>query len=671
MEDGSSGSIDGRIAEVRLKTEMPNRLDAAARGKIAAALAKVLDDASVAGVVLSAPDGRFPPANDPGGEGPSLSDLCRFIEDAKKPVAAAIGQAALGPGCDIALAAHYRFAANEAVVGYPEVRLGLVPEAGGTQRLPRLVGAGPALDILLSGRAVPAARAVKTGAIDGAVDGDPVAHAVRYVQGLAETGAAPEPTRARTRRLRDAAGYLAACRDRREEVDDGRLEAPRRMIDCVEAALLLPFDEGLALEAATRADLMTGPEARALAHMSRAEAMRIVPKALRETTPREVKVLGVVGAGRIGTELSLTALASGYDVVLSERDEARLEEAVLTIIEATDAEVDAGRLTAAEGKTRIARLAGDFGTEALSKADFVIEAMADTGGAPEEVVPALDGAMKAGAVLAITSIEGNLTDLAGATSRAADVLGLRVFPPLRRFRAAELRQGKATAPVAGTTAWNVLRRLSRIPVISAGPSVSDAIAAAYFGAADWCLMVGASVEEIDRAMRGWGARVGPYEARDLAGGGRVPSALPGGLDAALWHAGKRYYSYRPNGTRAGPDPGIGAILEAARKRGGFERRPVAAGEIVERCLAAMANAGARAVRERRVGRAMEIDVFAVHGLGLPRWRGGPLMSADLEGLLKLQKRLRRFAGDVPGLWTPDPLLGTLIKNGKRFGSLNG
>jgi len=669
MEDGSSGKVDGRVAEVRLKTEAPNRLDAASRGKIAAALTKVFSDDSVAGVVLSAPEGRFPPANDPAGEGPSLSDLCSMIESAPKPVAAAIGQGALGPGCDIALAAHYRFAEEKAVIGYPEVRLGLVPEAGGTQRLPRLIGAEAALDVLLSGRALTAPLAAKAGLVDAIAEGDPVAHAVRFLQARVAAGDAPEPTRSRTRHLRNAAGYLAVCRARREVIDDSPLTAPQRVIDCVEAALLLPFDEGLALEAETRAELMSGPQARALAQISRAEAMRIAPKSLREAKPRPVGTLGILGAGRNGTELALAALAADLRVVLSERDEARLEEAVLTIIEATDAEVDAGRLTPEDGKARIARLSGDFGLDGLAGADLVIEAVSDTGRAAADVIGGLDAALKAGAVLAVTG-PGDFSEMAASTTRAEDVIGLRVFPPLRRFRAAEIRQGRATSPVAGATLWAAMRKLGRMPVITAGDAVADALSAALNGAADWCLMLGAGVDQIDRAMRAWGARLGPFEARDLAGGGRVASALPGGLDAALWQAGKRYYAYRPNGARAGPDAGIEAILDAARQRGGFERRPVEDDEIVARCLAAMANAGAKAVRERRVGRPQEVDMLGVHGLGLPRWRGGPLTAADLDGLLTLERRLERFARDVPGLWTPDPLIGSLIKNGKRFGSLN-
>lgn len=671
MEDASTGTTSGRIAEVRLKTETPHRMVGTDRAKIAAALEKVFADPEVAAIVLSAPEGRFPAANDPGGDGPSLADLCRLIESAPKPLAAAIGQGALGPGCDIALAAHFRFAAEAAVLGYPEVRLGLVPEAGGTQRLPRLAGAEAALDVLLSGRAVPAAMAAKLGMIDAAVAGDPVAHAVRHVQGQAAAGATPQPTRSRTHRLRDAAGYLAICRTRREAVEDSRLSAPTRMIDCVEAALLLPFDEGMALEAETRAELMAGAEARALAHMSRAEAMRIAPKSLREARARPVETLGILGGGRLGTELALAALGAGLFVVLCERDEERLEEAVLTIIEATDAEVEAGRLTAEEGKARIARLSGDFGLAALEPADLVVEALADTGGGAAAALAGLDGAMRAGAVLALTSPDADLASLAPDMSRASDVLGLRLFPPLRRFRAAELRQGRETSAVAGATVWEVLKRLGRMPVITAGAAVSDALASAFFGAADWCLLAGAGADEVDRAMREAGARVGPFEARDLAGGGRVASALPGGLDRALWAAGKRYYTYRPNGTRAGPDAGVAAILDAARSRGGFASRTVEAEEIVARCLLAMANAGAAAVRERRVARPAEVDMLAVHGLGLPRWRGGPLMGADIDGLLSVEKRLKRFAGDVPEIWTPDPLIGTLLKNAKRFGSLNG
>ncbi len=671
MQDGATGTLDGRVAEIRLKTEVPNRLDAASRSRLVSALTKVLDDPSVSAIVLSGNDGRFPAANDPAGDGPSLADLCAFIEGAKKPVAAAVGHSALGPGFDIALAAHFRFANEKAALGYPEIRLGLVPEAGGTQRLPRLAGAEVALDILLSGRAIEARTAEKAGLVDGCVDADPVSHAVRFVGANAASGTAPEPTRAKTKRLRDAAGYLAACRTKREMVEDGRLQAPRRMIDCVEAALLLPFEEGLALEATTRADLIVGNEAKALAHMSRVEAMRVPPKVLSGATERTVDAVGIVGAGRIGTELSLAALRAGLSVVLAERDEARLEEAVLTIIEATEAEAQAKRISSDDAKSRIERLTGTFGLDPLANADVVIETVTDTGRKTADVLSELDEAMKAGAVLALTGFGDDLTDHAATTSRASDVIGLRVFPPLRRFRSAELRQAKQSSPVTGATTWSLLQKLSRMTVISSGPSVSDAMAAAWYGAADWCLMAGSTVEEIDRALRSWGAKLGPFEARDLAGGGRVASALPGGLDQALWAAGKRYYTYRSNGTRAGADAGISAILDAARDRGGFSRRPVEADEIVARCVAAVVNAGARAIRERRVARPAECDLIAVHGLGLPRWRGGPMMGADLDGLVKVDKRMQRLSKDVPGLWDPDPLLGALIKNGKRFGSMNG
>lgn len=671
MEDGAQAAVEGRVAEIRLKTDVPNRFDAVSRARILGALQKVFDDDAVAAVVLSAPDGRFPAANVPSGDGPSLGALCAAIEDGPKPVAAAIGHSALGPGLDLALAAHFRFAGEAAVLGYPEIRLGLVPEGGGTQRLPRLAGAGGALDVLLTGRVVTAAAAEKAGFLDGTVRDDPVGHAVRFVGANAASGVLPEKTRKKTKRLRDAAGYLSACRARREQIEDDRLAAPRRMIDCVEAALLLPFDEGLALEASTRADLLAGREARALAHMSRVEAMRVAPKVLSGATARKVETLGIIGAGRMGTELTLAALRSGFSVVLSERNEERLEEAVLTIIEATEAEADAGRVSREEAKARIERLTGDFGFEPLANADLAIEALSDSDGDPSAILADLDASLKAGAVMALTGFGEDLTDHAALTSRPNDVIGLRFFAPLRRFRAAELRQAKQSSPVTGATTWAFLKRLARLTVITSGGPVTDAMIAAWYGAADWCLMAGATVEEIDGALTAWGAKQGPFEARDLSGGGRVNSALKGGLDQALWSAGKRYYAYRPNGTRAGADPGINAILNAARDRGGFDRRPVAPEEIVARSLAAVVCAGAKAVRERRVARPAEVDLLAVHGLGIPRWRGGPLMCADLDGLLTLEKRMKRFAEDVPELWAPDPLLSALIKNGKRFSSLNG
>ena len=671
MEDGAQAAVEGRVAEIRLKSDVPNRLDAKAREKVFGALRKVKDDPAVAAVVLSGPEGRFPASNDPAGDGPSLSELCAEIESFPKPVAAAIGHSAFGPGLDLALSAHFRFAGASAVLGFPEIRLGLVPEAGGTQRLPRLVGAEAALEIFLSGRGTPAKLAEKIGVLDGVSADDAVGHAVRFVGANAASGTAPEPTRSKTKQLRNAAGFLSACRAKREVVEDDRLDAPRRLIDCVEAALLLPFDEGVAFEASTRADLMVGREARALAHMSRVEAMRQAPKVLSSAQPRSVETLGVVGAGRMGTELTLASLRAGFSVVLSERNEERLEEAVLTIIEATEAESEAGRISSEDAKARIERLTGDFGFEPLGRADLVVETVTDSGGTTNDVLSDLDGAMKAGAVLALTGVGDSLTEQASVITRGNDVIGLRLFPPLRRFRAAEMRQAKQSSPVAGATTWEFLNRLSRFTVITSGAPVSDDLIAAAYGAADWCLMAGSTVEEIDSAMKTWGARLGPFEARDLAGGGRITSALQGGLDQALFAAGKRYYTYRSNGARDGADPGITAILNAARERGGFSRRPVEPEEIISRTLAAVVNAGARAVRQRRVSRPAEVDLLVVHGLGFPRWRGGPLMTADLDGLLPLEKRMKRFTKDVPDLWEPDMLLSALIKNGKRFGSLNG
>ncbi|MEM9709777.1 MAG: 3-hydroxyacyl-CoA dehydrogenase NAD-binding domain-containing protein [Pseudomonadota bacterium] len=671
MEGGAEAKEERRVVGIRLDTETPHRLDGKERAKIAGAIETVVADDTISGVVLAASDGRFPVANDPTGEGPSLSALCALIERCPKPVAAAIGASAQGPGLDLALAAHFRLAAPTATIGYPDVRLGLVPEGGGTQRLPRILGASTALDILLSGRPVPAAALAKSDLFDEISDGDPLEAAIGFVTVRAASGPAPEPTRSRTKGLRDAAGFLSACRTKREQVDLGPLEAPRRMIDCVEAALLLPFDEGIALEAQTRAELMAGPEAKALAQMSRAEAMRVAPKALTTATARPVETIGVFGAGRLGTELALASLTAGFHVILAERDEARLEEAVLTIIEANDAEIEAGRITVEDGKARIARLSGDFNLDGLARADLVVEALADTGRDPDAEIGALDAAMKAGAVLALTSTGAALGEMAARTTRSADVVGLRFFPPLRKFPAAELRQARESGPVAGATLWGVLKKLNRMTVISGGPAVADALAAAWYGAADWCLMTGAGVEEIDGAFHDWGARMGPFEARDLAGHGRVTSALPGGLDAALWQAGKRYYTYRPNGTRGPADAGVAAILDAARARGGFDRRTVPADEIVARGVAAIANAGAKAVRQRQIARPAEADLLAVHGLGLPRWRGGPLIAADIEGLLKTKKRLDAFAYDVATLWEADLLFETLMKNGKKFANLNG
>ncbi|MDE3028584.1 MAG: enoyl-CoA hydratase/isomerase family protein, partial [Paracoccaceae bacterium] len=586
---------------------------------------------------------------------PSLPDLCNLIEACAKPVIAAIQGRALGGGLELALAAHVRIALSNAKVGLPEVTLGILPGAGGTQRAPRLVGGEAALRLILGGKPLRATDAQAIGLLDGVVEDGLVEAAIALAREMAADGKPLVPTRARNDGFRDPAAYEAAIAAARaaqaKAVANPDLPAPSRIVDCIEAALLLPFDAGLAFERSAFDDCLGSIGARGLRHAFLAERRTSkIPEA--GTPPRSIAHVGVIGGGLMGAGIIVSLLGAGFAVSLVERNHESLVAGLERIADIHENAMTKGRMTSAARDEQWARLKGSADIATLAEVDLVIEAASEDEAIKTALFRQLDTVVKPGAILATNTSYLDINTLAAATSRPGDVVGLHFFSPAHIMRLMEVVVGDQTAPDVVTAGFALAARLGKIAV-RAGVCdgfIGNRILTAYRAAADFTLEDGASPAEIDAAMRAFGKALGPYQVSDMAGldiswarrkrlaPTRDPKARYVAIADRLCEAGRfgqksgaGYYSYA-EGRGGKEDPTTQTIIDAERTAKGITPRSFTAEEIQRRCLVAMANEGARILQEGIALRPSDIDVVLLSGYGYPRWRGGPMQSADEIGL---------------------------------------
>jgi len=649
---------DGGIVRISIDNPPGNALSPAVRQALWDALETAEADADLRVILLEAEGPEFSIGTDIADEGaaqrpPSLSDLCDRVEACAKPVVAVLQGDALGGGFELALAAHYRLALEGAYVGLPEVTLGMVPGAGGTQRLPRLAGGAAALDILLTGQPVPAAEAQAMGIIDRAARGAAGAAAIAYAGELLETGAGPRPTRDRRAGLRDAGGYMAAVQHHRGRLAGPDVPAPGRIVDCVEAALLLPFDAGLAYERAAAEDCAASAPAQALRHAALAErrAARIPERA--QAAPRPVRHVGLVNAG---SDLAVLALEAGLPVTLVAPDPGAVADGIGRLYEAGVAQ---GRLSDAQRNARLAGLTASADPAALAGVDLVIAAWPPDRAVTDRLAP--------GTVLALTGSTGDVE----TGYDPACVAGL-YLPTGARL--AEVLVGAESSARTVATLFEALGTLGMTAVRSMGVRVGPAVNAAMLRAAADMLAQGGSPYRIDAALRGFGFELGPYERLDRDGMVARAGALGQALEERGWTgraAGRGFYRYDREAEPRAEDPKVLALLDVHQSESGRPQRSFTADEIVQRIMAAAANAGARLVAAGRVLRPSDIDAAMILGQGFPRWHGGPMMTADQTGLLTVKRTLDILSEEDPEFWAPAPLFADLIKNGRRFADMNG
>ena len=624
---------------------------------------------------------------------PALPDVCNRIEACRKPVIAAIHGAALGGGLEVALAAHYRVAVAGAKLGLPEVQLGLLPGAGGTQRTPRLIGAEAALSLMLSGRHAGVQEALKLGLVDrvGASD-DVLAEGLAYAQELL---AAHAPVR----RTRDAQG-LANREAAQAAIDAARADtakksrglfSPLKIVDCVQAALNESFDEGLRFERKQFLECLESPQRAGLVHAFFAE--REVQKApeTKSSTPRALESVGVIGGGTMGAGIAVAVLDAGLPVTMIERDDASLARGRAHVEKVYDGLIAKGRMTPEAKAQILARFTGSTSYDALAKADLVIEAVFEDMDVKKAVFAELDRVCKPGAVLATNTSYLDIDAIAASISRPQDVVGLHFFSPANIMKLLEVVVPKQVAADVVATAFELAKKLRKVPV-RAGVCdgfIGNRILAVYRAAADHMMEDGASPYQIDKAVRNFGYPMGPYQVSDLAGGDigwatrkrraatRDPKAryvqIADRICERGWFGqktGRGYYLY-PDGARTGtPDPEVEAIIAAERERAGIKPRSFTDEEIMRRYMAAMINEGANVVHEKIALRPLDVDVTFLYGYGFPRYRGGPMKYADMVGLANVLADIREFAKEDPLFWRPSPLLVELVERGASFASLN-
>jgi 3-hydroxyacyl-CoA dehydrogenase len=693
----SSTSYETRGANALIRLDYPpvNGLGAALRQGLMQALDRALADAAVKAIVVTGSERAFSGGADVKEFGtpnsarePRLPALIAAFELSPKPVVAAISGVCMGGGLELALGAHYRVAKADAQIALPEVKLGLLPGAGGTQRLPRAIGLEAALNMIVSGATVPAAKLKGTALFDDVVDGDPVAAALALADKV--VAQALPLKRVRDLKVKDpqAEAFLQFARNT-VGATSKNFPAPLKCVEAVALSVSKPIDEALRLERESFMALMNTPESRALRHIFGAERAASKIADVPDDTPlRPIRKVGIIGAGTMGGGIAMSFANAGIAVALLEMKQEALDKGLATIKKNYDNTAKKGRITEAQVAERMALIQPTLGYDAMKDADLVIEAVFENIDVKQQVFKTLDEVCKPGAILASNTSALNLNTIAGFTKRPQDVIGLHFFSPANVMRLLEIVRGDKTAPDVLATCMAMAKKIKKIGVVSGvcDGFIGNRMLAKYGAAANGLLMAGALPQQVDKALEKFGFAMGPFRVGDLAGldigwAGRKrraaenPAAYQRVVADAICEQGRfgqktgaGWYRYEPGARDPIPDPVVTGIVEAFRKERGITARKVSDDEVVERCVFALVNEGARILEEKIAARASDIDVVYLNGYGFPQHRGGPMLHADIVGLPNVARTLRRFAAE-PGAeawWQPAPLLQQLADGGKSF-----
>ncbi len=680
-----SYTLNDGIAEIRWSNPPVDSLSLAVRENIHRALSAALADPEVKAVVLAGSGKNFSGGadvrefNTPAAMSqPDLVAIEELCDGAQKPVVAAINGVALGGGLEIALACHLRVAAPSARLGLPEVKLGVLPGAGGTQRLPRLTSVERAIAMMTSGSLVSGVEAKEIGLVDE-IDENPNDAAKRI--------ATEHVTASRTlRRARDLSVDLP--REGREQFFDKARKAaqkqgkgapaPARIVDCVEAAATRSFDEGLAFERQCFSELVESPESAALRHVffSERAAGRIAD--LSPDTPRrKVELVGIVGSGTMGTGIAMAFANGGYRVRVFDANNDALDRSKERAKGTYDSAVSRGRMGADEAQSRFARLSFVNALEELADADLVIEAVFENMDVKRDVFQRLDRVVKQGAVLATNTSFLNVDEIAAQTSRPQDVIGLHFFSPANIMRLLEIVRAAKTGPDVLATAMEIAKKIGKVGVVSGvcDGFIGNRMVERYVLRGLELVAEGASPRQVDEALERFGMAMGPFAMSDLAGNDiswldrkrRIAEdpnyRSPGFADELCergWFgqkSGQGWYKYQPGDRARHPNPEADELIVEWRQRNGILPREISDDEIVQRCIYALTNEGAKILHEGVAQKASDIDTVYVSGYGFPAHKGGPMFYAESVGLGKVLDRISSFHAQGPDAgWEPAPLL---------------
>ncbi|MBB4632297.1 3-hydroxyacyl-CoA dehydrogenase NAD-binding domain-containing protein [Sphingosinicella soli] len=678
-------SRDGEIAVITVNSPPVNALSAPVRDGIAQGVASAIADAEVKAIVLICAGRTFiagaditefgkPP------RGVSLHDMIDVIESATKPVIAAIHGTALGGGLETALGAHYRVAVPSAKLGLPEVKLGLLPGAGGTQRLPRVVGAEAALKMVTSGNPIGAKTALESGLVDELVDeADLRGGAIAFARKVVAENLPLKKIRDRSVSADPAlfAEFRAANARKFRGFD-----APEANIKCIEAAVSLPFEEGMKRERELFMGLMTGTQSAAQRHIFFAERQAARIKDLPEgTKPRAVKSVGVIGAGTMGGGISMNFLSAGVPVTIVETSREALDRGVGVMRRNYEASAAKGALKPDAVEANMARLTPALDLQALADCDLIIEAVFEDMAVKKDIFGKLDRIAKPGAILATNTSYLDVDEIASATARPQDVVGLHFFSPANVMKLLEVVRGAKTAPDVLATAMSLAKAIGKVPVV-AGVCfgfIGNRMLRARQDQAQALILEGAMPWDVDRVLYDFGFPMGPFQMSDLAGldiGWSAATSKGESIRDRLCEAGKRgqktgsgFYDYDEKRNRT-PSKVAEEIILAKSAELGIARRQISDTEILERCLYPMINEGAKILEEGIAQRPSDIDVAWIYGYGFPVYRGGPMFYGDTAGLRTVVEGLGKYEKAQGEAFKPAALLIGLAGEGKSFRDLN-
>ncbi|HEX8222499.1 MAG TPA: 3-hydroxyacyl-CoA dehydrogenase NAD-binding domain-containing protein [Allosphingosinicella sp.] len=583
---------------------------------------------------------------------PMLPMVVDIIENCTKPVVAAIHGTAFGGGLEVALASHYRVALPSAKLGVPEVKLGLLPGAGGTQRLPRVAGVRKALEMAATGNPIAAKEAWEAGLIDRLIEGELEPHAVAFAEEVKDARPLPKSS-GRQDKLADVdASVFADFRKEHARKFKG-FEAPEKNIQAIEAAVARPYAEGVLEERRLFMELMTGTQARAQQYFFFAERQAAKIDGLPEgTTPREIRRVGVIGAGTMGGGISMNFLSAGIPVTIVEMQQEALDRGTGVMRKNYEASAAKGRISAEQAQGAMGLLKPTLSLDDLADCDLIIEAVFENMDVKKEVFGKLDRIARPGAILASNTSYLNVDEIAASTSRPQDVVGLHFFSPANVMKLLEVVRGAKTAPDVLVTAMQLAKKIRKVAVV-AGVCygfIGNRMLMPRQVQASRLLLEGATPEQIDRVHVEFGMPMGPFQMADLAGvdigwhrdPGRIENVRDALCAADRWgqKKGAGFYDYDEK-RRPSPSPVVQQIIDDFRAKEGVEPREISDQEIIDRTLYTMVNEGSKILEEGMAQRASDIDVVWVYGYGWPVWRGGPMFWADTEGLPRIVEGLRR------------------------------
>ncbi len=688
-----SKSVDldrrGRVAVLTVNNPPVNALSQHVRQGLRDGITQAVADPAVSAIVITCAGRTFiagaditefgkPP------QAPSLHEVLDLIESSPKPVIAAVHGTALGGGLEVTLACHYRVGVKDARFGLPEVKLGLLPGAGGTQRLPRVVGVEKALGMMTSGDPIRADDALKSGLIDEIAEGNLTAAGVAFAEKVV---AEKRPLR----KIRDLDDKLAAVRGKPEVFANFRksiarqtrgFRAPENIVKAVEAAVSLPFAEGLKRERELFAELLTSPESKAQRYFFFAEREAAkIPDVPADTPVKDIKKAAVIGAGTMGGGIAMNFANAGIPVTVVEVAQDALDRGLGIVRKNYEATASRGRITQADVDKRMGLITGTTDFNAIKDADIIVEAVFEEMPIKKEVFARLDGIAKPDAVLATNTSTLDVDEIASATKRPESVIGTHFFSPANVMRLLENVRGKQSSKTTIATAMAIGRRIGKVPVLVGVcyGFVGNRMLHQRGQQAEKLILEGALPHQVDKVLTDFGFPMGPFAMGDLAGldvgwrirkGRGVKSPVADRI-CELGRFGQKtgagYYRYEPGNRTPIPDNEVEKIIVDVATTMGITRRPISDEEILQRLLYPMVNEGAKILEEKIAIRASDIDVIWVYGYGWPVYRGGPMFWADSIGLRALRDRMLEFkkaTGD--GFWTPASLLDRLANEGKGF-----